>query len=496
MSDVFEALKTADPWDASPPTALESEPAPKKGRRREEREPIDMSIVQAIEERCGAHVQVIGGGGGRQQADIADMFCRAFEDELRFMSPGAQWYFWTGKRWRRDNNGTVETLMQRHVTRVADAFSAFGTRPPICNNGFILGALRMTERHDPLKIDPSDLNSDALGLGTPTGFVDLSTGKWTPSDKGALVTMSTSVDPSEAEDCPRWKQFMGEITRGDDELARYIRLWLGYSATGLISEEQFLFVHAAGGSGKGTMLQTVQGILGDYATSISMDMLLAKPGQSGHASPIAALHGKRLVIASETEKDSFWNVSRLKEMTGGDTIRANFMHKDSFTFIPVFKLIGQGEHQPRLKAVGDGEKRRIRILPIEKGHTVADTHLKATLRAEAPGILRWLISAAVEWRKLSFRPGGGLWMPQTVKSATASYFDRQGATRLWIEQCLDLGKDYAATGNDLNQSWRAWGAVNGHGGNMPVGNLKAFHVESLFHAGKTTYRGVRVRPKA
>jgi putative DNA primase/helicase len=491
MSDVLEALNTPEPWDVTPPEP-EAEPTPKKGRRKEEREPVDMSIVQAIEERCNARVRTLGGGSGRQQADIAETFCHAFESDLRFMSPGAQWYFWTGKRWRRDNNGTVETLMQRHVKRCADDFSAFGPRPNICNNGFILGALRMAERHDPLKIDPSDLNSDALGLGTPTGFVDLNTGKWTPSDKGALVTMSTSVDPAEAEDCPRWKQFMGEITRGEDELARYIRLWIGYSATGLISEEQFLFVNAAGGSGKGTMLQTVQGILGDYATSISMDMLLAKPGQSGHASPIASLHGKRLVIASETEKDSFWNASKLKEMTGGDTIRANFMHKDSFTFIPVFKLIGQGEHQPRLKAAGDGEKRRIRILPIEKGHTVADTHLKATLRAEAPGILRWLINAAVEWRKLSFRPGGGLHMPQAVKSATASYFSRQGAARLWLEQCCDLGKDHVATGNDVYQSWMAWARENGQKGNIPVDDLKAFHVERVFLNGKPAYRGVKV----
>ena len=184
-------------------------------------------------------------------------------------------------------------------------------------------------------------------------------------------------------------------------------------------------------------------------------------------------------------------------MTGGDTITANFMHKDTFAFVPVFKLIGQGEHQPRLKAAGEGEKRRIRILPIEKGHTVADTHLKATLRAEARGILRWIINAAAEWHKLSFRPGGGLSMPQAVKSATASYFDRQGATRLWIEQCLDLGKDYAASGNDLNQSWITWKNANGQSGNLPVANLKAFHVDRIDGvAGRITYRGVRVRPKA
>jgi D5 N terminal like len=78
---------------------------------------------------------------------------------------------------------------------------------------------------------------NALGLGTPTGFVDLTTGKWTPSDKDALVTMSTSVDPAEEADCPRWIQFMNEIPRGDEELARYVRLWIGYGASQLRFQE-------------------------------------------------------------------------------------------------------------------------------------------------------------------------------------------------------------------------------------------------------------------
>ena len=86
-------------------------------------------------------------------------------------------------------------------------------------------------------------------------------------------------------------------------------------------------------------------------------------------------------------------------------------------------------------------------------------------------------------------------MPPIVKSATASYFDRQGAVRLWIEECLDLGKVYEATGDDLNKSWRAWAAANGHKGNLPVDGLKAFHVERVMEtgSGRAKYRGVRVR---
>jgi hypothetical protein len=36
---------------------------------------------------------------------------------------------------------------------------------------------------------------------------------------------------------PRWIQFMNEIPRGDEELARYVRLWIGYGASQLRFQE-------------------------------------------------------------------------------------------------------------------------------------------------------------------------------------------------------------------------------------------------------------------
>ena len=50
--------------------------------------------------------------------------------------------------------------------------------------------------------------------------------------------------------------------------------------------------------------------------------------QNGHPTDLAMLQGARLVSASETEEGGAWAEARIKQMTGGDAIRARLMRQD------------------------------------------------------------------------------------------------------------------------------------------------------------------------
>jgi hypothetical protein len=45
--------------------------------------------------------------------------------------------------------------------------------------------------------------------------------------------------------------------------------------------------------------------------------------------------------------------SRINMLTGGDPVRARFMHQDLFEFTPQLKLVISGNHKPSLRSVGD-----------------------------------------------------------------------------------------------------------------------------------------------
>ena len=142
---------------------------------------------------------------------------------------------------------------------------------------------------------------------------------------------------------PVWDAFLLRVTAGDDELIKFLQRFIGYCLTGHTREHVFLFVFGTGRNGKGTFINTILKILGDYATVASISTFLASKGDR-HPTELAKLRGKRLVVAQETPAGRVWDEAKIKAVTGGDRISAHFMRQDDFEFDPKFKLIISGNH--------------------------------------------------------------------------------------------------------------------------------------------------------
>src|SRR5207302_9636010 len=120
------------------------------------------------------------------------------------------------------------------------------------------------------------------------------------------------------------------------ELVRYLQRWIGYCLTGLTREHALMFMYGPGGNGKSVLLNTVAGIMGDYAT-IAMSDVFTVTRNEQHPAHLAALRGARLVAVTETEEGRQWAESRIKALTGGDRISTRVMRGDPFELTPTFK---------------------------------------------------------------------------------------------------------------------------------------------------------------
>lgn len=84
---------------------------------------------------------------------------------------------------------------------------------------------------------------------------------------------------------------------------------------------------------------------------------------------LAALVEKRpdLFIVTDdvygTFADNFIS-GRIKNLTGGDAVKARFMRQDEFVFTPQFKLVISGNHRPALRNVDVAMRRRLHLLPF------------------------------------------------------------------------------------------------------------------------------------
>src|SRR6266511_1773942 len=138
---------------------------------------------------------------------------------------------------------------------------------------------------------------------------------------------------------------------------------VGYCFIGSAREHALFFLYGTGANGKSVLLNTLSGIMGDYARSAPIETFTVSSVER-HPTDLASLRGARLVVAVETEEGRRWAESRIKVLTGGDKIAARFMRQDFFEFTPQFKLVIAGNHKPGLRSVDEAMRRRINMLPF------------------------------------------------------------------------------------------------------------------------------------
>jgi putative DNA primase/helicase len=148
---------------------------------------------------------------------------------------------------------------------------------------------------------------------------DLSTGVGRPPDPRDLITKKTAggaAPPGTPH--PVWTAFLERVAP-DPALRAFLQRYMGYCCTGFTSEHAFVFAYGTGANGKSTFVNTVAGILGDYATIADMGTFIASNTER-HPTDLAKLRGARLVVATETQQGRRWDEAKLKAITGGDKI--------------------------------------------------------------------------------------------------------------------------------------------------------------------------------
>jgi putative DNA primase/helicase len=219
---------------------------------------------------------------------------------LLFDHDAGSWFNWIGSHWRKETTGLAFSWA-RDLARDLAKDEAAKVRYVTSKVSFAAGVERFARTDRTLAVTSSIWNPDPLLLGTPGGTVDLRTGILRPADPADRITKLVAVTPSFQANCPTWIAFLRQSTGSDEELVRFLQQFCGYSLTGITREHALLFIYGPGGNGKSVYLNTISGVLGDYATTASMETFTASAGDR-HPTDLAMLLGARLVSASETEE--------------------------------------------------------------------------------------------------------------------------------------------------------------------------------------------------
>lgn len=429
---------------------------------------------------------------------------RQCSESLRYVAKWGRWMHWTGQRWQsdetlvhveygkrlaaavtenaaRDYTGEFTTEPQRKAV-----IAKYGAAATVAN---ILGLARSDPK---IAATHEQWDADLWALNTPAGVVDLRTGELRAPVILDYCTKITRTAPATVADCPRWKAFLNRALDNDAETIRFLQKVAGYALTGEVSEHILVFLYGPGGNGKGTFLNTLTHVFGDYAQAASADLVTERKHEA-HPTELADLQGARMVIMQEVDEGKKWNKQRLTSLTGGDRLNARYMRQDFFNFQPQFTLIMSGNHKPGLRSVDEAIRRRMRMIPFNLKLTDAerDPRLPELLRAEAAAILRWCIDGCLLWQS------EGLRAPASVLAATDEYLEAQDSFGAWIDETCETGEYVSSQRADLYAGYKRW-CISASEFVLP---LKRWHEEMVKRGfaitearqGQAMVRGIRRR---
>lgn len=405
-------------------------------------------------------------------AGNAERFVAMHGADIRYVALRKLWLVWDGIRWQTDDRQTiVERAKQTARTMLREAEAA-----PKEIRGPLISWSRASESEARLKamvklasstpsvvVTPDELDCDRFLLNVKNGTIDLRKGELRPHRREDLLTKLAPVEYDPQARLPLWDDFLHDVTLGDAELSAYLQRAAGYTLTGSSDEEVLFMLIGPSRTGKTTLLETLKGVMGDYARTSNSDSFTTRT-RGGTARPdLARLAGARLVTASEVEEsDETLAVGRLKAMTGGDTVVSRHLYASDEEHQPQYKIWWAANSIPSVPEYEKAMWERIRIVPMEHvvPSVVRDPQVKRQLRDPAiggPAVLAWAVRGALDWLR------DGLGMCDAVEIATHDAAPKEDETRrsdplldAFLVDCARVHPDEQVTNAALKAAWDSW----------------------------------------
>lgn len=414
----------------------------------------------------------------------AHRFSEDHKGELCF-TDGRGWMVWNGKNWEIDTTYRVldnakktivkifrqaKVLLSETLQEIDKLTKADQNRDEEAitkalemmklANAFMKWAYKSQERSrvdamialskDRLATRDEEFDMHPYLLNVQNGILDLKNGilyQHNPEKKITKIA-ATYYDPN--ANCPTWLKFLSRIFNDNQELIEFIRRAVGASLSG-VNIQAFFILIGIGANGKSTFTNAIQEMIGNYAIKLRSETFMVKRNDS-IPEEIAQLDGKRFAVASELADGQKLNESLIKDLTGGDSMRARFLYKNSFQFRLHAKIWLYGNHRPNIVGTDEGIWRRPKMINFDViiPEAERDALLPYKLQQEFAGILTWAVQGCFEWQRLGLAP------PQEVLAVTTEFRMESDSLGSFIEDCLTKKDQANITAGELYETFIIW----------------------------------------
>ncbi|WP_259416602.1 DNA primase family protein [Bacillus toyonensis] len=247
-------------------------------------------------------------------------------------------------------------------------------------------AIQAIKRECYLKLQ-MDCMRDYVNL--QNGMYSLSTGSLEKHHSDFLSTIQIPIKYDSEADCPKFKQFIKDITCDDMELTTVLQELMGYLLSSEIKCEKAFYFFGRGANGKSVLARIIAILVGEQnVSSIPLSQFSSDFGLEG-------IIGKTVNIAPENEmQGSQLNTEAFKAIVSGDGMNINLKYRPSITnYKSKCRLLFLGNELPDTNDLTNGYFRRMCIIPFKRTFSESEQNrnLLIELTEELSGIFNWAI---------------------------------------------------------------------------------------------------------
>lgn len=394
------------------------------------------------------------------QVRMAYRLAGAYVDRLLHVH-GLGWHRWDGRRWAPDESGyarraVLDVLRSALSASIGDK-QLRGDVAKCESASGIDGVLTIASALVEFAATVADLDADPYLLNTASGTLDMRTRSLRQHDPRDRITKVTTGAYDPQADPSVWGEFLAAVLP-DEAVREYLRRVLGQAIYGAVREHLFPVLIGTGANGKGTAYGALTYALGDYATIVNPDMLMASDRGGIGGPEMMQLLGARLVVGSETEDGRRLDTATMKRLTGGDELTARHLYRPPVTWRPSHQFLYVTNSLPTVKGDDPAVWRRVRVVPFDVvvPESDRDPELPERLTLHADAILTWAVQG---W--FDYLDHGGMHEPASVLRATDDYKAEGDDIGRFIDEACETGPFATVPAGVLYAAWQSWAAKEG-----------------------------------
>ena len=320
---------------------------------------------------------------------------------------------------------------------------------------------------NPISIVGEELDKKPWYLPCKNGVIDLKTGELLKGCQDDYLFKSSPIEWLGIEaPCPLWEKTLLEIFSDRQEVVDCFQRVCGYSLIGKVIQSLLIVLSGKGRNGKSMITEIMQKVLGPLAGSIRSEMLLDQGRVANPAGPspdIMGLRGMRMAFASETDDGCRVSASKVKWLTGNDTIRGRNPHdKTDVEFKPSHTLFLLTNFKPHASAEDFAFWERVVLFPFQISYVDrtpregadderrADPYLPERLEKELSGILAWMVRGCLAWQEM------GVAAPKAILDANYEYQRGEDSIADFIDECCIVGEYYSVGATEIYTVFEKW----------------------------------------